>query len=437
MDRKQLVAASTLLLISFCSTYYLQGILVGEGRQISSFQISGNGSDVHRTLLASRELLLNHRDPYSDAVTRKIQTSMERDAAQSAPSTWDGDQQRFTYPLFTTFLFLPALWIPFSVLQPLAVVALAGFVVWSVLLWPDSLGISLNSGNEVLWAGLLIVWLPVIQGVSLQQLGLLAYFLVAACVYLVARNKLVPAGILLAFAMIKPYMALPVALWLAFWVCGDWRRRYKLGAASLGTFTALMVAAQFLQPGWISEWIGVLQHFRWHTQSRSPLEMLTGNLLGAAMLTLALWVVVAWFAILLRKSEPRSAAFSAGLCLAIAAGVLSSPNWLFHNQVMLLPVGIWLLGWARKFLSGRQRLLPLTCQLTMAWYAASVMVIVYAHSAGFRTDNQVLLGLPFLSIFAAPPVFFIVALRSAMTVVRGPKTMVLKSAEEKTVAVNA
>jgi hypothetical protein len=198
-----------------------------------------------------------------------------------------------------------------------------------------------------------------------------------------------------------------------------------------------MVAAQFLQPGWISEWIGVLQHFRWHTQSRSPLEMLTGNLLGAAMLTLALWVVVAWFAILLRKSEPRSAAFSAGLCLAIAAGVLSSPNWLFHNQVMLLPVGIWLLGWARKFLSGRQRLLPLTCQLTMAWYAASVMVIVYAHSAGFRTDNQVLLGLPFLSIFAAPPVFFIVALRSAMTVVRGPKTMVLKSAEEKTVAVNA
>jgi hypothetical protein len=144
---------------------------------------------------------------------------------------------------------------------------------------------------------------------------------------------------------------------------------------------------------------------------------------------------VAWFSFRLRKSEPHSPAFSAGLCLAIAAGVLSSPNWLFHNQIMLLPVGIWLLVWARKFLSGAQRLLPLSCQLTMAWYAASAALIVYAHFAGFRSDNEILVGLPFLSIFLAPPVFFIVALRSAIYVMRRPAAPILQGAEQQTGAV--
>jgi hypothetical protein len=115
---------------------------------------------------------------------------------------------------------------------------------------------------------------------------------------------------------------------------------------------------------------------------------------------------------------PRTPAFAAGLCLAIAAGVVSGPNWLFHNQVILLPVGMWLLVWGKKFLSGAQRLLPFACQFILVWYAASAAVIVYAYFAGLRSENQLLLGLPFLSIFLAPPFFFGAALRSAVYISR-------------------
>ncbi|MFI5103529.1 MAG: glycosyltransferase family 87 protein [Terriglobales bacterium] len=419
MDRSQIALIAVLLLLaSFTSCYYFLGILVPEGRRVSSFQITGYGSDLYAPWHASREALLHHRDAYSDAVTREIQKGVYGETMASGRLSKDSDEQRFAYPLFTSFLLLPVLAIPFSVLQPLTSVVLAALMVWSVLLWSDALGIALNSGSDLLWAGLLMVWIPVVQGVSLQQLGLVVCFLLAASVYLVARNRLLPAGVLLAFAMMKPHLALPVAFWMAIWVSGDWRRRYKLVIAGATVMSALLIAAQLLQPGWINEWLGVLQQYRRYTQSRSPIEMVAGDSRLAVMITVSMWAVVAWVCFRLRKSLPHTPAFAAGLCLAIAAGVISSPNWLFHNQVILLPVGMWLLVWGKKFLSGAQRLLPLTCQFILIWYAGSAAVIVYAYFAGIRSENQLLLGLPFLSIFLAPPFFFGAALRSAIYISR-------------------
>ncbi|MBZ5532821.1 MAG: DUF2029 domain-containing protein [Acidobacteriia bacterium] len=421
-DRSQIAVITVLLLLaSFTSCYYFLGILVPEGRRVSSFQITGYGSDLQRSWIASREALLHHGDPYSDKVTREIQDAMYGPTLTSAARAQQYDEQRFAYPLFTSILLLPVLAIPFAVLQPLASVVLAALMVWSVLLWSDALGISLNSGSDLLWAGLLMVGIPVVQGVSLQQLGLLVCFLLAASMYLVARHRLLPAGVLLAFAMMKPHLALPVALWMAIWVIGDWRRRYKFAIAGATAMAVLMIAAQVLQPGWITEWLGVLQQYRRYTQGRSPIEMLAGNRIGAVMITLGMWAVVAWVCFTLRKSLPRTPAFAAGLCLALAAGVVSGPNWLFHNQVILLPVGMWLLVWGKKFLSGAQRLLPFACQFILIWYAASAAVIVYAYFAGLRSENQLLLGLPFLSIFLAPPFFFGAALRSAVYISRRQK----------------
>lgn len=413
-----LLTAVLLLLVSFGSGYYYLRILVPEGRGISSFQITGNGSDLQRSWIASREALLRHRDPYSDEVTRVIQQGMSRPALAGGSLSRMSEEQRFAYPLFTTFLMLPALAIPFHFLQPLGWLLLAGLMVWSVLLWSDALGISLRSGSDLTWAGLLMLWIPVVQGVFLQQLGLLVCFLLAACIYMVAERRLWLAGSLLALAMIKPHMALPVALWLVIWTSGDWRRRYQAVLSGLVTTTVLMIVAQILQPTWIREWLGVLQEYRRYTHNRSPIEMAAGNSLVATFITLALWIAVIWVCFRLRKGVPRSPAFAAGLCLAISAGVISSPNWLFHNQVVLLPVGVWLLVWGRKFFSGAQRVLPFTCRMILIWYAASATVIVYAYLAGFSTENQILLGLPFLSIFLAPPFFFGAAMRSAIFISR-------------------
>lgn len=421
MDWHQLLAVVLLLfLISFCSCYYLLGILVPEGRRVSSFQIAGYGSDLQRAWIASRELLLNHRDPYSDEVTEKIQKAVYHDTMPNPQSPQDSDQERFGYPLYTSLVIAPVLKIPLAVLEPLAMLALAGLTVWSVLLWSQALGTSLHSASDMIWAGLLMASLPVVQGIAQQQLGLLSCFLLAASIYSVSINSLKTGGVLLALAMIKPNLALPVALWLTFWVCGDWRRRYPLAAAAAVPMIILMIAAQVLQPGWMREWLGVLEHYRWYTQSRSPIEMFAGSTLRAAIIAAGLWALVGWYCFRLRKSASGSPAFAAGLCLAITAGVVSSPNWLFHNQVILLPVGMWLLVWGKKFFSGAQRLLPLTCQFILIWYAATAGVIVYAYFAGVRTENQILMGLPFLSIFLAPPFFFVAALRSAIHISRRP-----------------
>jgi hypothetical protein len=69
---------------------------------------------------------------------------------------------------------------------------------------------------------------PAIQGLRLQQLGLLVAFLIAASAALVVSGRLLWAGSVLALATIKPQMAaLAIVFWL-FWAAIHWKQRNRL-----------------------------------------------------------------------------------------------------------------------------------------------------------------------------------------------------------------
>jgi glycosyl transferase family 87 len=408
-----------LLLMLVCSLYYLPGILVPAQGGTMKAKAGGYFSDLYPPWYGSREFILHGRNPYSNAVSQEIQRGVYGGAlVNHSPGV---DEQRFAYPLYTAFLLIPLIAVPFAVLKPVAAIGLALLTAASLVLWSRAMGVTLRSGASLFWAGLLLVWLPVTQGIWLQQLGLLVCFLLAASLYCLAVNRPVVSGVLLALAMIKPQVALPFIFFLAFWVAGDMRARFKVAIAASATMVGLLISSFLLLPGWLGDWITVLRQYRTYTQSWSLIEILAGQGGTSVAITAAVWALTAWFCWRLRKSEVRSAGFNAALCLAVASGVITSPNWQFHNQVVLLPLGIWFCVSAAAIAPGPQRVLPLLCRANLLIYALAVSLIVSGHLTGFRTQSHMVLGIPLLSIFFAPPLFFAAGVYSSFRSLRGQK----------------
>jgi hypothetical protein len=72
-------------------------------------------TDLYAQWFGIRELLLHHRDPYSNDFSRELQVAYygkDLDPLQAAHPT---HQQRFAYPLYVAFLLAPTVWMYFLV----------------------------------------------------------------------------------------------------------------------------------------------------------------------------------------------------------------------------------------------------------------------------------------------------------------------------------
>src|SRR5258707_1380027 len=68
---------------------------------------------------------------------------------------------------------------------------------------------------------------------------------------LLVTDYAVAAGVLLAWATMKPQFVVLLLLWLAVWTMADWRRRYRWAVSFLATMTILMAASEWYLPHWI------------------------------------------------------------------------------------------------------------------------------------------------------------------------------------------
>ena len=210
----------------------------------------GNLSDLYPRWLGARELLRHGRNPYSAEITREIQQGYYGRALDSARTDDPRDQQGFAYPVYVVFLLAPTVGMPFDAVQVgfrWLLIALAGASVWlwlRVLRWEASCKITL------IFIVLMLGWLPVVQGIKLQQLSLLVAGLLAACGACLAGGWLFCAGGLLALATIKPQLVWPLVLWLLLWAGSEWRsrRRFVLGFGLV--MLLLLGGAQLVLPGW-------------------------------------------------------------------------------------------------------------------------------------------------------------------------------------------
>ncbi len=332
------VALLVALLASASTWFYANHIL--RAQQIADAALHnrprGNLSDLYPRWLGAGELLKHGRNPYSPEITREIQQGYYGRALDPTRLDEPKDQQGFAYPAYVVFLLAPTVDIPFDEVQIGFRWFLIALAAATALLWLRVLQWKLSCWWIFIFCLLMVGWLPMVQGIKLQQLSLLVAGLLAACAACLSAGWLFLAGGLLALATIKPQLAWPIVLWLLIWTINDWRSRWRLAFGFGLAMLLLLGGAELVLPGWLRMFYAAIQQYHRYTQNQSVLAVLFGTIVGRILEVLC--VLVAALCLRNARREPAtSAPFGRAIGLVLALTVVVVPMFAPYNQVLLAP----------------------------------------------------------------------------------------------------
>jgi hypothetical protein len=296
----------------------------------------GNLSDLYPSWLATRELLLHGRDPYSPEITREIQSGYFGRPLDPSRKDDPTNQQAFAYPVYVAFLLAPTIKLPFSYVQLIFRCSLAGLIVLSVLLWLRALRWRPSWRTTAVFIVLTLGTFPAVQGIKLQQLSLVVSALVAGGIALLVWDQLIFAGILIALSTIKPQLTVPLLAWLLLWAIGNLRSRWKFAASLLVTLAALILSAEFLMSGWMREFYYAVLAYRKYAAGPSLLQQSLTPTPGV-VLSLLIVIAVALACWSSRKCSASDRQFVWTTSLVLATTLLIIPVFAPHYQLLLLP----------------------------------------------------------------------------------------------------
>ena len=384
---------------------YAQWVMVPAERAhyLAMGQVADVG-DLYPRWYGARELLLHQRDPYSAEVSREIQVAYYGHALDTAGADRGRDEQRFAYPVYAVFFLAPTVELSFAQAQTVVRWVLALLAAWSVLLWLRALRWRASRVATLAMVMLVLSSPPVVQALRLQQLALLVAFLLAGCAALVVRGRLVWAGGLLAYATVKPQLALLPVLCFLIWVAGDWKKRQGLFWGFGGTLALLIGVGQLLLPGWLPEFVRGLVAYRHYAGMSSWLDALLtpGVAKPVAAVLLGALLLGCWRGRRVAASEPE---FMARLCLVLAAAVVALPLLPPFNQMLLVPgvllvISYWNNLWRRGRLVRAVYLLGAAIAAS-SWVAAAVLATGFALTGRTSTTAW---EWPFVLTLGMPPV---------------------------------
>jgi len=349
--------------------FYVQKILIPYQQQdtVANNRPAGNFSDLYPRWLGARELLLNGRDPYSPEVTRDIQVGYYGRALDPNHPSDPKDQQAFAYPVFVVFLLSPTVSLPFSEVQQVFLWVLLVATVATIPLWLRFLQWRASNSMIAVVILLTVGSLPVVQALKLQQLSLLVAGLVALALALLVRGDLVLPGILMAVAMIKPQLTVPLAGWLSLWALINWRDRGRY-LLSFGVSLGLLLAgSEWILPGWLIRFQTAVESYQVYAHSHSLLDALLGDTAGrvAAAAIVAAILLLCWKAKAVAANSPH---FSWTCSTVLAATVVIIPTISPYNQVLLLPA---ILQVARQW---PELVMERPIAHRLAWFCGAVVV---------------------------------------------------------------
>lgn len=320
-------------------------------------------SDLYPRWYGTRELLLHHRDPYSQGVSHEIQYWILGRLAAAGE-----DQGGFAYPVYVSFLLWPTIYSGFLTVNAVmfwvllwfgaaSVVGFARFVGWPRSNYALSLAVLLCACSY-----------SVAFAARLRQLSLVVAFFTAAALVLLAKNKPLAAGTLLALATIKPQLMVLLAPWLLLWALADWSRRRRLFWSFAISMASLALASEILVRDWILEFTRSVFSYAQYTHAASILEFLLAGEIGlvAAVVLVGFLAVQCWR---FRTCEANSLPFIFCTALVLAVTLVVIPTLAPHGQLLLLPA-VFLLFQARKLLWSRGRLYRdavLSAGLIVSW----------------------------------------------------------------------
>jgi len=363
----------------------------------------GNLSDLYPRWIGARELLLHGRSPYSADVTREIQAGYYGRVLDPSRPADPKDQQAFAYPVYVVFWLAPILKAPFPVIERGFLYLLAALTTASSLLWLSLLRMRLSLIEKTMVAALTLGSLPAMQGLKLQQLSLLVAGLITIAILLLIHDYPIAAGLLFAFASIKPQLVALPLLWLAIWTLADLRRRYRWALSFIISMAIQMAAAEWYVPHWIPQFVRAVGEYRRYTGAISVAEVLVGPLPGALLelAALALLIRLCWS---VRGQPRRSQAFASTTAVVLAFTVLLMPAFSVYNQVLLIPA-VLLLARDRLALWNQGislRVLSAVAAALVAWPWVSSTVLAGLSFGLPQATVERAWKLPFWMVFAAP-----------------------------------
>lgn len=371
----------------------------------------GNLSDLYPRWLGARELLLRGRNPYSPEITREIQQGYYgREIDPTRPDD-PKDQQGFAYPAYVVFLLAPTVKIPFEVVEIGFRWFLVGLAPLSILLWLAVLRWKCQFGSVLIFAVLALGWLPMVQGIKLQQLSLLVAALIAACGACLAGGWLACAGGLLALATIKPQLTWPIVLWLLLWSTNDWRARWRFVFGFGSVMLLLFGGAQWLLPGWLPMFLEAIGQYHQYTQNQSVLVWMFGSIIGRILeaVSVILCTICVWP---MRRESAAHAAFGRSFALVLALTVLIVPMFAPYNQVLLMPAILALLQSevSRGLVLPAVRLARAVGSVLVVWPWVATIVLSLAYVWVTPAVRERIWPMPFYSNFMVPVFIFGLAL---------------------------
>ena len=339
----------------------------------------GNLSDLYPRWLGARELFFHGRDPYGTEITREIQRGYYGRALDASRPNDPRDQQAFAYPLYVVFVLAPTVGLPFALVQRIFLCFLVAFTAASVLLWLHALKWQLTLESKLIWMVLVLGSFPAIQGFKLQQLTLLVAGLLALSLAALTRGRFVWAGVAIAVASIKPQLVFLLVLWLCLWVSGNWRQRKRLFWSMTLSASALVVGAEILLPGWIREFRAAsAAYYNYTGGGRSVLDVLLSPMVGrvvSALLVIALLIAL-WH---WRRAAENSVEFQYSLVLVLATTLAVIPMFAPYNQLLLIPVLMFMARAARDLWTKSRISRVLTAITVLSvfwpWIAAAGLVV--------------------------------------------------------------
>lgn len=394
------------LLLSASMWIWVQAIAIPH-QQVEAAERSaprGNLSDLYPRWLGTRELLLRHRDPYSAEVTRDIQIGYYGRALDPTRPNDPKDQQAFAYPIYVVLLLAPTVSFPFAIVHRIVFWLFAALTAVTVPLWLSTLGWRLSKTAVGILILLTLSCLPSIQGLKLQQLSVLVAALIAVALYAVSRAHYVTAGVLLALATIKPQLVFLLLLWLCIWIAGNLRERKGLLVSFGASMLILVLAGEFLLPGWITEFRRAMQDYYQYTGGgRSVLDVVLSPVWGrvTSAVLISVLLLVGWRS---RHALQSSRVFQWSICFVLATTLLVIPTFALYNQLLLLP-GVMMAIRAILKLWQKSRFSRFFCciaTLSLAWPFLSAACLVITLAFLPRATVQKAWGLPFYPSFAIP-----------------------------------
>jgi hypothetical protein len=371
----------------------------------------GNLSDLYPRWLGARELLQHRRNPYSPEITREIQEGYYGRPLDPTRLGDPKDEQSFAYPAYVVFLLGPFTTLPFDAVQIGFRWLLIALGAASVLLWLRVLRWRVSLIGTLTLVVLMLGWLPMVQGIKLQQLSLLVAGFLAACGACLAGGWLFCGGMLLAFATVKPQLAWPLVLFLLMWSAAQWRGRRRLLIGFALVMLLLVIGAEFLLPGWLSMFMGAIGQYHRYTQNQSVLVWMFGSIVGriAEAVSVLACAVCAWR---VRAKPANSPRFGLAVALVLALTVVIVPMFAPYNQVLLAPA-ILALIWREvrgDFVLPAVRLAAAVGALLVVWpWIATIALSIFYPWLTLEL-RQKLWPMPFYSNFMTPVVIFGLAL---------------------------